>query len=196
LANAKPSFFSDVIGHIQCDAIPSSATIPGKNDDEGMLLYELTLSLSDGSPVSQKSWCQQMKVVQAFSWALFASFVIAFIILMQLIEQAKKFGRYHITDEPIKGEFVPHCCGYSRLTDLPELPWFDEMPGYYNQSTMSPGMMPMGGPGPMPYPQGGYPYGGYPQAQPGHAIMIQPGVNGAPPTVSQVPMSAGLPMSV
>ncbi|KAH6914888.1 hypothetical protein BKA70DRAFT_1257335 [Coprinopsis sp. MPI-PUGE-AT-0042] len=157
---AMGAYTTDVIGHIQCDAIPSSAMIPGKNDGE----------------VSQKSWCQQMKVVQAFSWALFASFVIAFIVLMQLIEQAKKFGRYNIANEPIK-----------------ELPWFDEMPGYYNQGTT--GMMPMGGPGPMPYPQGGYPYGGYPQAQPGHAIMIQPGVNGAPPVVSQVPMSAGLPMS-
>lgn len=159
---AMGAYTTDVIGYTQCETIPARNRILGKNNNE----------------VNARSYCQQMKVVQAFSWALFASFVIAIVILTQLIEQAKKFGRYNINNEPIK-----------------ELPWFDEMPGYYNQSTTGPPMMPMGGPGPMPYP--GYPYGGggYPQAQPGHAIMIQPGLNGAPPTVSQVPMSAGLPMS-
>jgi hypothetical protein len=44
-----------------------------------------------------------MKVVQAFSWALFGFFVIAFIVLNQLITQAKRFGRYDINREPVRG---------------------------------------------------------------------------------------------
>ncbi len=60
-------------------------------------------------------------------------------------------------------------------------------PGYYN--TNYPGM---------PYPQspsGAYPYyPPMPMAQPGHSIIIQPGVNGQPPTVTQVPINQ-MPMS-
>ena len=57
---------------------------------------------------------------------------------------------------------------------LSELPWFGEMPGYYNTHA---GAM-------MPYP-GHYPYN-VPMSAPGHSIVIQPGMNGAPPTVTQV----------
>ena len=64
-----------------------------------------------------------------------------------------------------------------------ELPWFGEAPGYYNTH-----------PGMMQYPGAGY---GYPMQgapgpvmqTPGHSIVIQPGVNGQPPTVTQVPMA-------
>ena len=46
---------------------------------------------------------------------------------------------------------------------------------------------------PAGYPQYPYPYmPGYPQMQqpsPGTAIVIQPGINGAPPTITQVPAS-------
>ena len=74
----------------------------------------------------------------------------------------------------------------------PELGWFGEYPGYYNygSGTHNPaaqGMPPAG------YPQYPYPYmPGYPQMQqpsPGTAIVIQPGINGAPPTITQVPAS-------
>lgn len=44
-----------------------------------------------------------MKVIQAFSWMLFVLFTAAFIILMQLVSQAEKFGRYKIWEEPIRG---------------------------------------------------------------------------------------------
>ena len=71
-----------------------------------------------------------------------------------------------------------------------ELPWFGEMPGYYNTN-------PYGGGGPMmhyPPPSAGgygYPYqGGMPVPNPGHSIVIQPGMNGAPPTITQMPLSA------
>ena len=58
-----------------------------------------------------------------------------------------------------------------------ELPWFGEMPGYYNTHPGGP----MYGPGMAPgY---GYPY----NPMPGHSIVIQPGMNGAPPIVTQAP---------
>ena len=50
-----------------------------------------------------QSFCYEMKVVQAFSWALFALFTIAFLILLQLVSQAERFGRYNIWSEPIRG---------------------------------------------------------------------------------------------
>lgn len=70
-----------------------------------------------------------------------------------------------------------------------ELPWFGEMPGYYNTNTQG-----MPGQHMMQYPgtPGGYGYpnqGGYPIPNPGHSLIIQPGMNGAPPTITQVPMS-------
>jgi hypothetical protein len=46
-----------------------------------------------------------MKVVQAFSWALFALFVIGFYILFQLVGEARKFGRHYIWEEPIRGAY-------------------------------------------------------------------------------------------
>jgi hypothetical protein len=65
-----------------------------------------------------------------------------------------------------------------------ELGWFGEFPGYYNQSGMTapqmvaPGMgMPMVYPGQQMYYQ-----------QPGQAIIVQPGVHGAPPTVTTQPL--------
>jgi hypothetical protein len=128
-----------------------------------------------------------MKTVQAFSWALFCAFVLAVIVLFQLVHQAQRFGRWHIWAEPIRGVYSLDLegvlfLGRALLTDTPllfyvaELPWFGEMPGYYN--TPYAGM----------YPQ--YPYypAPTPMMQPGNQIIIQPGINGAPATVTQVPM--------
>ncbi|TFK75896.1 hypothetical protein BDN72DRAFT_809657 [Pluteus cervinus] len=119
--------------------------------------------------ISVKAYCYEMKVIQAFSWMLFVLFSVAFIILNALVSQAEKFGRYNIWEEPIR-----------------ELPWFGEAPGYYNTS---PSTTPM-----VQYPgANGYPaYPGYPGVMPtpGHSIIIQPGVNGQPPTVTQVPLGA------
>jgi hypothetical protein len=75
--------------------------------------------------------------------------------------------------------------------DIPvELPWFGEAPGYYNTH---PGGMVHGGMA--QFPPGGY---GYPMQgvnppfvqTPGHSIVIQPGMNGQPPTITQVPLGA------
>ncbi|KAF8974550.1 hypothetical protein BDZ97DRAFT_1774247 [Flammula alnicola] len=150
---AMGAWSTDVIGPLQCDSLAGQKT-PSKNGQTNFQAY-----------------CYEMKVIQAFSWALFAMFVVAFLILFQLVAQAERFGRYRIWTEPIR-----------------ELPWFNEMPGYYNTNTNGPGMMQYpppsaGGYGP------GYPYG-YPVPNPGHSIIIQPGMNGAPPTITQMPLSA------
>lgn len=68
---------------------------------------------------------------------------------------------------------------YAWSEDINELPWFYEY-----------GMQQPGAPYPY-YPQGqGYSYnigGQVVQQMPGHSLVIQPGVNGAPATVQQVP---------
>lgn len=68
-----------------------------------------------------------------------------------------------------------------------ELPWFGEMPGYYNTHQGGPTYPPSAGMTP------GYGYG-YPyhppMSAPGHSIVIQPGINGAPPIVTQTQWEA------
>ena len=66
------------------------------------------------------------------------------------------------------------------INPLPsELPWFGEMPGYYNTHAGGPMYPPSAGMAP------GYPYPYPPMSAPGHSIVIQPGMNGAPPIVTQ-----------
>lgn len=55
-------------------------------------------------PASFQAFCYEMKVIQAFSWAIFILFVLAFFTLLQLVQQAERFGRYKIWSEPIRGE--------------------------------------------------------------------------------------------
>lgn len=80
---------------------------------------------------------------------------------------------------------ILHLC---EPTHLQELPWFGEMPGYYNTSSRVPNAN-------MYYPPPsaggyGYPYqGGYPMPQQGNSIVIQPNPNGGPPTITQMPLS-------
>jgi len=136
---------TDIVGISQCDGL-GGQTIPARSGE-----------------TNAQAFCYQMKVLQAFSWAIFVACIIALYILFQLVFQAQRSGRYYIWTEPIR-----------------ELPWFGEMPGYYNTH----------GGGPMPYPTNpmvpgyGYPYNNMPMSA-GHSIVIQPGINGAPPIVTQ-----------
>jgi len=151
---AMGAWATDVIGPQQCDVL-GGQKVPAKN----------------GSSTNSQAFCYEMKVIQAFSWALFCVFVLAFIVLFQLVALAQQFGRYLIWTEPIR-----------------ELPWFGEMPGYYNTSSRVPNAN-------MYYPPPsaggyGYPYqGGYPMPQQGNSIVIQPNPNGGPPTITQMPLS-------
>jgi len=156
---AMGAWATDVIGPLQCDSLTGQRT-PSKNGETNF-----------------QTFCYEVKVIQAISWALFAMFAIAFGILLQLVTLAQQHGRYKIWSEPIR-----------------ELPWYGETPGYYNTGTYgSNGHYPpsaggYGSPGGYGYPA---PYqGGMPLPNPGHSIIIQPGMNGAPPTITQVPLSA------
>ncbi|KAF8204988.1 hypothetical protein BJ912DRAFT_939933 [Pholiota molesta] len=137
---------TDVIGPLQCDALGGQKT-----------------AAKNGGQTNFQAYCYEMKVIQAFSWALFIMFVFAL--------WAERFGRYRIWHEPIR-----------------ELPWFGEMPGYYNTHAQGGGAPMMGYPPAGGYGPPGFPYG-YPHPNPGHSIMIQPGMNGAPPTITQIPIS-------
>ena len=61
------------------------------------------LSVIDSLLANAQTYCYEMKVVQAFSWALFIGFVLALYILFQLVDQARRFGRYSIWSDPIRG---------------------------------------------------------------------------------------------
>ncbi|KAM6495873.1 hypothetical protein JOM56_008579 [Amanita muscaria] len=113
--------------------------------------------------MSLQQYCYEMKVIQAFSWMTFVLVVFALIILFQLATQAQTFGRYNIWAEPIR-----------------ELPWFGEAPGYYN--TGAPGQQYPVGQVPMPYMYPTMAPYGHPGA---HSVIVQPGVNGLPPTITQ-----------
>ncbi|KAF9075795.1 hypothetical protein BDP27DRAFT_1380457 [Rhodocollybia butyracea] len=145
---AMGAWAGDIIGFVQCDSLTGQGTAAKHN-----------------GTTSFQAYCYEMKVIQAFSWMIFALCTFAFIILLQLVTQAQRFGRWAIWREPIR-----------------ELGWYGEMPGYYNTTTQ-----PM-----VQYPQYGYgaPYG-YSSGgvqQPGQSIVIQPSMNGGPPTVTQIPV--------
>ncbi|KAI0650725.1 hypothetical protein C8Q79DRAFT_1006963 [Trametes meyenii] len=158
---AQAAWTTDIIGNIQCDAL-TDQQIPTKS----------------GS-LSERSWCYEMRVVQAFSWMIFCLYAIFLWILISLTARAKALGRPYAWAEPIV-----------------ELPWFGQWPGYeggypnggampYPGAYGYPGMMPMQ---PMPGYVGSQIQPGYVvQQNPGHSVVIQPGVNGQPPTVTQVP---------
>ncbi|KAJ3542396.1 hypothetical protein NM688_g5976 [Phlebia brevispora] len=144
---------ADIMGSTQCDSLGNLRT-PTK----------------DGT-ISTKSWCYEMRVIEAFSWMLFALFVIFLWIIITLTTRAQAMGRVYAWSEPIF-----------------ELPWFGQYPGmpdgYYG------GGRNYAYPAGVPYMQGAYPgmaNGGYVVAQqPGHAVVIQPGANGQS-MVTQVP---------
>jgi len=166
---------ADILGSIQCDALGGQ-----------------TMATKTGS-ISKRSWCYEMRVMEAFAWMLFALLVIFLWILVTLTARAQAMGRPYAWSEPIF-----------------ELPWFGQYPGMpegmygYPGGPNSPGgsapqtpyqqgyAYPAGTPGMYPQMmQGGQPYmmnGGYvvPQ-QPGHSVVIQPGQRGQGPTITQVP---------
>ncbi|KAL1743033.1 hypothetical protein HDZ31DRAFT_65412 [Schizophyllum fasciatum] len=161
---AEAAWATDAIGDTQCDGLGGQ-----------------TIGTRKGS-VSAKGYCCQMKVLQAFSWMNFCLFAIAFYIILRLVSQAEQFGRPDAWVAPIR-----------------ELGWFGEYPGFYGgtNNPAAQGMPPMTGgyqqqAGMGAYPQqaygsGGWPYGQMAEPAPGTALVIQPGINGAPPTITQVP---------
>jgi len=144
----EASWATDIIGWIQCDSL-NGQTIPTAKGRTGF-----------------QSYCYEMKVIQAISWAQFCAFIIAFIVFVKLVNQAQRFGNWQIWTAPIQ-----------------DMPWFGEGAG--NMSYAGHGMGYPQSAGMYPQSPGMY-YPG-PMTQPGNSIIIQPGINGAPPTVTQIP---------
>jgi len=161
---AMGAWSADIMGSTQCDALGGQTT-PSKN-----------------GTVSARSYCYEMRVIEAFSWMLFALFAIFLWILISLTTRAQALGRPYAWSEPIV-----------------ELPWFGQWPGWPEGGDMGGFAYPAGShPGspysgaggmPMGYGQPGQMMGGgyVVQQNPGHSVVIQPGVNGQAPTITQVP---------
>ncbi|TFK55718.1 hypothetical protein OE88DRAFT_1652154 [Heliocybe sulcata] len=148
---AMGAWSSDLIGYVQCSAI-----------------YGQRMQGHSGS-ISTRSYCYEMKVIEAFSWMNFCLLTIFFIILLMLTSRAQALGRQFAWQE-----------------NIIDLPWFGQMPGYPGSGTYTNGH------------QNGASYA-YPmqqmlpsnafviQQQPGHSVVIQPQASGGPPMVNQIP---------
>ncbi|KIM67983.1 hypothetical protein SCLCIDRAFT_1081599 [Scleroderma citrinum Foug A] len=137
---------SDIIGPTQCYQL-GSATTPTNN----------------GS-MSARSYCYQMKVIEAFSWATFIAFFGFVVVVISLTSRAVAFGRRFAWQEHIS-----------------QLGWYGEWPGFPTEAIY-----------PRPYYPGQHPYyphmgGNYINQMPGHSVVIQPGMGGGMPMISQVP---------
>jgi len=123
-----------------------------------------------------------MKVIEALSWSIFVicklsrvfvsdvfaeAFEVTFflIIMITLTTRAVVFGRYYAWREHVS-----------------QLGWFGELPGYPTEAVYprTPGYG--AGAYGQPYPTGA----NYVQQLPGHSIVVQPGLNGGQPTVTQM----------
>jgi len=111
--------------------------------------------------MSLETYCYEMKVIEALSWCIFVMFAIFFMIIMALTTRAVVLGRV-----------------YAWREHTSQLGWFGEWPAYPTETI---------------HPRGPY-YGSYPShggnyvhQAPGHSVVIQPGVNGAPAMITQVP---------
>jgi len=156
---AMGAWSADIIGNVQCDAL-GDAMMPTKNGE-----------------ISTKSWCYEMKVIEAFSWMIFCLYAIFLWILISLTSRARVMGLPYAWRAPIF-----------------ELPWFGEMPGWPYPGQYAPAQQ-------MGYPMGAYPgmgagmpyappmvNGGYVvQQAPGHSVVIQPTGAGGAPTITQIP---------
>jgi len=159
---------SDALGSTQCDALGNARS----NTKHGT--------------ISARSYCDLSKVIEAFSWATFCLLTLYLIFVITLATHSVAMGRYDIWRD-----------------DIRELPWFGQAPGYpgagyasysgqYGNSGQYGSSAQYGNRGGYPgsYAQSQYPttYGGnVVQQQPGHSLVIQPGINGGAPTVQQVP---------
>lgn len=140
----------DIIGNVQC------FTLGGQ-----------TINISEGRKFSAAQYCREMKAIEAFSWAIFTTMAIGFIILIALSTRAQSIGIHRAWARSIS-----------------ELPWWGENEdgeAYYAGYGNSRGRG-------IQYATAQPAYGNVIHQQPGHSIVIQPGPGGS--RVQQVPGTA------
>ena len=105
------------------------------------------------------------------------------MIVVSLTTRAVVLGRY-LNSCPVAKLIVANvCCSvYAWREHTSQLGWFGEWPAYPTEAIY---------PRP-PHAYGAYPQmygmqGNYVQQAPGHSVVIQPGVNGGLPMITQVP---------
>ncbi|KAH0839742.1 hypothetical protein J3R83DRAFT_682 [Lanmaoa asiatica] len=167
---AMGAWSADIIGYVQCYGL-AGQTRPTKNGMSKFLVDMPTRSRKshrNGNSVSAEMYCYEMKAIEALSWAIFVMFVFFFLIVVTLATRAVALGRVYAWREHIT-----------------QLGWFGEWPAYPTEA-----VRPRGPPyayGPYSYAHGVPAGGNYVQQAPGHSVVIQPGVNGAPAMITQVP---------
>ncbi|KIJ20032.1 hypothetical protein PAXINDRAFT_68657 [Paxillus involutus ATCC 200175] len=136
---------ADIIGYVQC-----------------YVLGGVEQQTNNGT-MSARTYCYQMKVIEALSWCIFVMFAFFFVIEIALTTRAVVLGR-----------------AYAWREHTSQLGWFGEWPAYPGEAIYPRGPA---------YAHGPYqPYAGnYVQQAPGHSIVIQPGMHGGPAMVTQVP---------
>jgi len=130
---AMGAWTTDVIGHIQCSM--TSGTEPTKS-----------------GTISSRTYCYEMRVIQAFSWMICGLLILYFVIFIALVNRAVYMGFPHIWNEHIAF-----------------MPWFGEWPTLGHGNAYGPHMM---------YPGMHQPF--YVPQQLGQPVMIQPGYGGMP----------------
>lgn len=127
--------------------------------------------------ISSKSFCYMSKILEGLSWSIFTLLMFFLVLVITLANRSQVLGWPHIWRE-----------------DVVDLPWFGQSPGYAESFLYPPNQGPRASvvystPVSTPFvgPSQNLGNGGVIQHQPGHSIIIWPGVNGDPPRIEQRP---------
>jgi hypothetical protein len=119
-----------------------------------------------------------MKIIEGFSWAIFILCKLNYFLALVMYLAVLSFDPVFLFSGlviALTSRSVAMGNQYAWSDYINDLPWFGEMPGYYQA----------------PYGYGGQqmylPPPGAIQQQPGHSVVIQPGHHGQPTTVQQIP---------
>lgn len=150
--------------------------------EECFALSDTTRATNRGT-ITEKGFCYESKVVEAFSWTIFLCFAIFFVIVVSLANKSKVLGAPDIWYDPVN--FLPW---YGELPGYPGGRWFNSpYHMYHHRYGYGQGAPQISGP--IPAQNGAtVNIGGQTYTQlPGHSLVIHPGANGAPARVENVP---------